>query len=229
MTQWKAVLFDMDGVLTETSTYHFLAWKELADRLGIDMDSSLNEQLKGVSRMESLERILKHGHQEGRYTNAEKQRMANEKNERYLSMIEGFTRENLFPGVYSLLNEIKGRGMQIAVASASHSAAMLCQRLEITELINFIADPKIVPGKPAPDLFLQCANALNLPPASCIGVEDAKAGIEAIKAAGMLAVGIGSPEILVQADLIYQQTGDIRLDGFFSYKKPAQNLHQGEA
>lgn len=202
----------MDGVLTETSTFHFLAWKELADSIGIAIDSTINEKLKGVSRMASLDLILAHGGKEGTFSQEERNRFAESKNNRYLEMIGNFNETNLFPGVLGLLRRLKDRKIKIAIASASFSAPLLVQRMQIEEFVDFIADPAIVPGKPQPDIFLQGAKALNLQPSECVGVEDAIAGIEAIKAAEMLAIGIGSNEQLSKADFIYRHTGEIDLE-----------------
>lgn len=211
MPKIKAFLFDMDGVLTETSTYHFLAWKELAESLGISFDETFNESLKGISRMESLERILAYGKREMDYNEEEKRRLAEEKNNRYLERISSFSESNLFPGVLPLFEELKNRQIKIAIASASLSAPLLVKQMKLDSYVDFIADPTTVPGKPQPDLFLQCAFALNLPSSACIGVEDAQAGIKAIKAAGMLAVGIGSFGQLNGADYLYHKTSDIDL------------------
>jgi beta-phosphoglucomutase len=208
----KAFLFDMDGVLTETSTYHYLAWKELADSIGIEIDSFINERLKGVSRMASLDLILVHGKKEGIYSLEGKNHLAESKNKRYLEMIDDFNETNLFPGVRELMIKLKERGIKIAIASASHSAPLLVQRMGIEEFVDFIANPANIPGKPQPDIFLQGARALNLETYECVGVEDAIAGIEAIKAAEMLAIGIGSKELLSRADFIYEHTGEIDLE-----------------
>jgi len=208
----KGFIFDMDGVLTETSENHYLAWKDLASSIDIEIDSSINEKLKGVSRKDSLEVILRHGHKENMYSEEEKKEFTELKNNRYLEMINSFDENNLFPGVLELFKELKRRGIKIAIASASESAAKLVELMKIGSFIDFIADPRKVPGKPNPDIFIQAANGLELKPKECVGVEDAIAGIEAIKSAGMLAVGIGSREQLQDADLIYQQTGQLDIE-----------------
>lgn len=212
MANIKAFLFDMDGVLTETSTYHFLAWKELADSLNIEMDLAFNEKLKGISRMASLDLILIHGNRIGELSPEEKTVLAERKNNRYLEMISNFNETNLFPGVRELLTNIKARDMKIAIASASFSAPLLVRLMKVQEYVDFIADPGIVPGKPAPDLFLQCARALQIDASACAGVEDAEAGIQAIRSAGMYAIGIGTKEQLDQADLLYRHSGDMNLE-----------------
>jgi len=208
----KLFIFDMDGVLTETSEQHFLAWKELASHIGITITREFNEQLKGISRLESLDRILEYGGVAKRYSPEEKLELAKLKNDNYVKMISRFTEENLFDGVIKLFSDLKNRDIKIAIGSASKNAPMLVALMGIKKYINYIVNPEdIEKGKPAPDTFLKAASALSIPPSACIGVEDAVAGITAIKAAGMFAVGIGEKDILKDADIVYRYTRDIDL------------------
>lgn len=212
MGKLKAMIFDMDGVITETSEYHYMAWKVLASHIGIYIDREINEQLKGISRMDSLEVILKHGQRENDFTETEKLALATTKNKRYTDMIHQFSKDNLLDGIEELFLQLREKGIKIGIASASKSAEKLLELLEIKEYVDFIVDPSTVPSKPAPDIFLAAVKGLKLEPKDCIGVEDAYAGVEAIKRANMYAVGIGSKEILNQADIVYSSPKEIDLD-----------------
>ena len=206
----KLVIFDMDGVLTESSRQHFEAWRALARELGIEIDLEFNEKLKGVSRIESLERILEHGGKRELYTGEEINTLANKKNEHYKELITHFTRDNLFEGVIKHFNYLKNNGIKIAIGSASKNAPFLLKAMEIDSFVDYIVNPaEIKNGKPAPDIFLKAAEALGIAPSECIGVEDAEAGVEAIKAAGMFAIGVGREEDLPLADVVYEHTKDI--------------------
>jgi len=211
MNRIKGVIFDLDGVITETSEYHYMAWKLLASNIGIYIDRELNEKLKGVSRMDSLDIILKHGHRDHDFSDAEKTALATSKNNRYVEMINQFTKKDLLEGVEELLCELKVLGIKIGIASASHSAKKLIGLMGIESLVDYIVDPGSVPSKPAPDIFIKAAEGLGLEPSECIGVEDAVAGIKAIKAAKMYAVGIGDKEILHEADRVYSWPSEIRM------------------
>jgi len=213
----KAVVFDLDGVITDSAAYHFAAWGEIAKKLGIPFDESYNEKLKGVSRMESLNLILDNGKGRDAYSNEDKEKWAYEKNEVYKELIKQITPKDLLPGVLDVLKECKGAGLKIALASVSKNAPFIIDRLEIAEYFDYMADAaKIERSKPFPDIFLDCINALGVDPKESIGVEDAEAGIEAIKAAGMKAVGVGSREMMHDADVILNGTGELSLDVFRS-------------
>jgi len=190
----RAVLFDLDGVLTDTAEYHYRAWQALADRLGIPFDRQANEALRGVGRMESLERILARG---GAAPSAdEKARLAEEKNEHYRRLIQGITPGDLLPGIPELLAELRAAGLRLAVASASRNAPAVVRSLGIEEAIDVVVDAgAVVKGKPDPEVFLRAAEALQVLEEDCLGVEDAEAGVEAILAAGMAAVGVGGARV----------------------------------
>ncbi len=197
----KCIVFDLDGVLTETSAQHFIAWKHLAKRLGIKLEDSFEENLKGVSRQVSLNRILALGSKD--YSDWEKAKMCEEKNLHYQKLIEDFGPENLFEGVSELFDYLKQRDIKIALASASKNAPTIINALGIAEQFDYVANPNHHPGKPAPDLFLAPIKYFGLKPEVCIGVEDASAGIEAIKKAQMHAVGIGKKTQLPAADICF--------------------------
>lgn len=203
----KCFIFDMDGVLTETNVQHFEAWKMIAEELGISIDWDFNEQLKGVSRIDSLRLILKHGNRLDQFTEEEIALLADRKNEIYKQLILVFNESNLFDKVHDLFEFLKGRGIKIAIGSASHNAPFLIQAMGLGGLTDYIVNPgDVTLGKPAPDIFLNAMAHFGLNASECIGIEDASAGISAIKAAGMYAVGIGNPVVLSEADMIYPST-----------------------
>lgn len=209
----KAIIFDLDGVLTDTAEGHYQAWQRLADELGVPFDRARNEALKGIDRMGSLERILAGS---GKVlTDAQKLDAATRKNGYYQDLIAAFTPDDLFEGVRDLLLAAKAAGLKLGVASASRNAPALLTRLGIIDLFDHVADAGAIPHpKPAPDIFLSVARALDVPAPACLGVEDSMAGITAIKAAGMPAVGIGDPAILTEADEVIGHIREFRLDHF---------------
>lgn len=204
----RAIIFDLDGVLTDTAEYHFRAWKRLADEENIPFTREDNEKLRGVSRRRSLELLLA-GRQVGEDEFLE---MMDRKNSYYREMLKQITPDELLPGVPALLREIREAGLKIAIASASKNASDVVDNLKIRDLVDVLADGN-TPGrpKPAPDLFLSAARDLGVPPAQCICVEDATAGIEAGNAAGMVTVGLGPEERVGQADLVLPGLDGVRL------------------
>jgi len=212
MKDIQLFVFDLDGVLTETSHQHYNAWKQLADELGIEIDLEFNETLKGVSRMDSLDRILALGNKQDAYTKEEKAALASKKNTNYQDMISEFTQAQLFDGVFELLQSLKSKGILIALGSASRNGPTLLRAMNIEQYFDYVVNPALVRGKPHPDIFLKACEALLVDPKNAVGVEDAVSGITAIKQAGMYAIGIGNPTILHEADIIYSHTKDIRLE-----------------
>lgn len=194
---FKGVLFDLDGVITDTAEYHYHAWKKLADGLGISIDRAFNESLKGVSREDSLRLILAHGKQQAEIPAAQFAQLAKEKNDHYVELIERFSEKDIYPGILSLLQTLKENKIKIALASASKNGPMLLEKMGLTSLFDAIADPAAVAsGKPAPDIFLEAARLIDVPITECLGIEDALAGIQAIKASGATPVGVGRVEDL---------------------------------
>lgn len=205
----QAVLFDLDGVITDTAEYHFAAWKQLAEEMGISIDRAFNETLKGVSRMESLERILQHGRSEQSLSAEAKAMLAAKKNDHFVSLLEHLTPSDISPGIMELLLELKELGVPAVIASASKNAPKILNALEIAHLFVYVVPPdSVAHGKPAPDIFLAGAAKVGADPAACIALEDAQAGIEAIKAAGMIAIGIGEEALLKAsgADIVIPNT-----------------------
>ncbi len=204
-----AAIFDLDGVLADSAVLHYAAWKRLADDLGIAFDEAANEALKGVDRMGSLRLLLALGSRVASQTEMEV--MADAKNAHFVEMVGRATPADLLPGAERLLADARAADLMLAVASASRNAPALLARLGIADRFDFIADAAVLHPKPAPDIFLACADALGVEPARCIGFEDAAAGIEAIRAAQMFAVGIGDPQALSRAHLIYPSTTAVDL------------------
>lgn len=193
---FKAVLFDLDGVITDTAEYHYLAWKALAEELGIEgVNRSFNEQLKGVSRDDSLQKILDLG--QLTVSSEEFAELADRKNRNYVDMIQKVSPRDIYPGILELLRALREKGIKIALASASKNGPFLLKQMDIEDYFDAVADPaKIAVSKPAPDIFLAAAEQVGIPISACIGIEDAQAGIQAIQAAGALPVGVGKAEDL---------------------------------
>ena len=208
----KGLIFDLDGVITDSAEYHYQAWKNLAEKLGIQIDREFNEQLKGISRMDSLERILVYGNVADQYSEAEKEILAAEKNNEYVELIKDITPKDLLPGIGQLLHEAKAAGIKLALASASKNGPMILARLEIAALFEQVVDPSLLAkGKPDPEIFMRGAEQLALSPEVCVGIEDAEAGISAINAAGMFSVGVGDEESMKAANYRVRDTSELTL------------------
>lgn len=199
--QYDAVIFDLDGVITDTARYHYLAWMRLAATQGVHFDEEFNEQLKGIDRMGSLERILMAATRQ--YSLAEKLALAEEKNAHYVALIANMTPDDLLPGAVQALDSCRAAGLKVGLASVSKNAFAVLDKLGITSKFDYVVDAaKLARGKPDPEIFLKAASALDAAPARCLGVEDAVAGVASIKAAGMTALGIGDASVLAQADFV---------------------------
>lgn len=210
---FKGVLFDLDGVITDTAEYHYLAWKKLADNLGISIDREFNEKLKGVSREDSLRLILAHGNRENDFNEVEFNHLAKMKNDNYVEMIQAVSPKDVYPGILELLKALKKANIKIALASASKNGPFLLKQMALTEYFDGIADPAAVKaGKPAPDIFILAAQVVGLSPEECLGIEDAQAGITAIKASGAIPVGVGNPEQLREDIPLVDSTDKLTLE-----------------
>lgn len=197
----KGALFDLDGVIVDTARYHYLAWKRLAEELGFEFTEEHNERLKGVSRMRSLEILLEVGGINS--SEEEKLAMAERKNSWYVEYIEKMDKTEILRGAREYLQKLKSQGVKIALGSASKNAPMILENLGITGLFDAIIDGnKVSKAKPDPEVFLLGAKELGLAAADCIVYEDAEAGIEAARRAGMGTVGIGRRDILKEADMV---------------------------
>ncbi|MFD2044218.1 beta-phosphoglucomutase [Ornithinibacillus salinisoli] len=208
----KLFIFDLDGVITDTAEYHYLAWKKLAEELDVSFDRQFNEQLKGISRMESLELILAKNRSLS-LSDHEKEKLANDKNEYYKQLIESINGENTLPGIEKLIKEIKENNIKIALGSASKNANMVLDKLGLTEYFDYIVDAaKVKKGKPDPETFTTAADAFSIHYSDCIGIEDAVAGVEAINKASMFSVGVGSTEHLAEADYVVNDTSGLQFE-----------------
>jgi beta-phosphoglucomutase len=203
----RAFIFDLDGVITDTAEFHYLAWKKLGDELGVTIDREFNEQLKGISRMDSLERILALHPSLTEMPLVEKEKLAYQKNEHYIELIQTITPEDVLPGIEELFQKLQENHIKIAIGSASKNAPMVLEKLGLTRYIDYIVDAaKVTKGKPDPETFTTAADYLNIPYGECVGLEDAAAGIQAINRAGMFSVGIGDKEHLAAADYLVSDT-----------------------
>ncbi|HJB20873.1 MAG TPA: beta-phosphoglucomutase [Candidatus Fournierella merdavium] len=188
--KYKGIIFDLDGVLCSTDRFHFQAWQETARQARAPFDETINQRLRGVSRMESLKIIL-----EGSpltFTREEKERMAREKNERYRHLLQQMTPADMPDGVRRALESLRAAGLKLAVGSSSKNAHFILERLDAEQYFDAVCDgTQIVHSKPHPEVFLKAAEMLGLPPAACLVVEDAPAGLQAARAAGMDCAGVG--------------------------------------
>lgn len=194
-------IFDLDGVICDTAKYHYLAWKSLADELGIPFNEQDNERLKGISRMESLNILLSLGKKQ--YSDQEKRLFAKLKNDRYVNYIKGMKQNETLPGVVPFLKSLRNQGYRIALGSVSKNAPTILERLQIAPLFHAVIDGNTVThAKPDPEVFLAGARAFGTAPKNCVVFEDAVAGVQAAHNAGMKCVGVGSPCILAEADRV---------------------------
>lgn len=184
------VIFDLDGVIVSTDNCHYLAWKKMADEEGIPFDRTINERLRGVSRMESLSIILEKATKD--YTDAEKEAMAARKNGYYVELIGSLTPGDMLPGAMDTLRLLKEKGIRIAIGSSSRNTPIILRQIQLDNTFDAVADGNaITRSKPDPEVFLLAAKLLGLSPENCLVVEDADAGVEAALAGGMRVLGVG--------------------------------------
>ena len=208
----QACLFDLDGVIVDTAQYHFTAWQRLADELGVPFDHADNDQLKGVSRVDSLEYILRKGNLE--LDNDTKVRLMDRKNAWYLAQVESMETEELFPGVVDFIDELRAAGVGVALGSSSKNAPLILDRCRIADRFDTVIDGNSITfSKPDPEVFLKGAEALGSTPAHTVVFEDAVSGVQAALNGGFRVVGLGDAETLGQADFI--------LDGFEGFTMEA--------
>ncbi len=207
----KAFIFDLDGVIVDTAKFHFLAWKELANELGFDFTESQNEQLKGVSRVKSLEILLDIGGVQ--LTDDRKARLMYEKNERYLEYISKMDESDILPGIKDLLIFLKEQKIPVALGSASKNAKIILKNLHLQDFFNAIVDGNdVTKAKPDPEVFTIAARKLQVKNENCIVIEDSVAGIQAANIAKMTSIGIGDRNTLYEADFILDNTKQLTTD-----------------
>lgn len=206
----KGFAFDLDGVIADTARFHGQAWHQLADKVGTEWTPELADGLKGVSRMDSLELILKTGGHENDYSQKEKEALAAEKNDNYIKLVETLTPADILPGMKDFLDELKENGYYIVLASASKNAPKVLKYLQLTDYFEGIVDPaKLTHGKPDPEIYSEAAKLMNLPADQVAGLEDAQAGVESINRAGELSIGFGAD--LKDADVKFADTAEVSL------------------
>jgi beta-phosphoglucomutase len=213
----KACLFDLDGVIVDTAKYHYLAWKELANGLDFDFTEHDNERLKGVSRMESLNILLEIGNVKA--SKDEKEKMADEKNKRYVGYITQMEPNEILPGVVAFLTSLKKAGIKTAIGSASKNAPSIIDKLKIGHLFDVIIDGNVVQNaKPDPEVFLKGALALNVAPSECIVFEDAASGVEAAINGRMKCIGVGDPSVLHKANMVISGFEGFTIDQLMEFQ-----------
>ncbi len=213
----KACLFDLDGVIVDTAKYHYIAWKELANELGFDFTETNNERLKGVSRMASLDILLEIGCIN--MSDEKKEALASRKNDRYVEYITKMNADEILPGAKEFLVALRQAGIKTALGSASKNAPIILERVGLTPYFDAIIDGnKTSKAKPDPEVFLKGAEALGVLATECVVFEDAEAGVEAALAGGMKCVGIGSPKVLGNANLIIDGLHQMTVDRLINIK-----------
>ncbi|KJY55863.1 Beta-phosphoglucomutase [Lactobacillus kullabergensis] len=208
----KGVLFDLDGVIADTSVYHFQAWRKLIKiHFNLELPDELEKQTKGVSRTDSLKAILKFLNIS--VSQEQFNEMTTEKNNIFRNLLASLTPANILPGISELISSLKKNNVKLSLASASLNGPFILEKLQLTKAFDAIADPsKVAAGKPAPDIFIAAAEAINLKPQDCVGIEDSIAGITAINKSGALSVGVGSKTDLKDAKLLFPKTAALNYD-----------------
>ena len=197
--RFKGVIFDLDGVLVHTDEFHYLAWKSLADELGVHFDRIINNRLRGVSRMDSLEIVLENS--SVKYTDEEKVRFAAVKNERYVKLLDGMSANSVDESVTTALSKLKAMGLKLAIGSSSKNTKLILQKTGLDKYFDAVSDgTNITRSKPDPEVFIKAAQFINEQPCDCIVVEDAYSGIDAAKDGGFTAVAIGDAANYSRAD-----------------------------
>ncbi len=208
--KYKAVIFDLDGVICFTDKYHYQAWKEMADGIGVYFDEVINNRLRGVSRMASLDIILERS--EKSYTEEEKEKLAAQKNEIYKKLLEQMSPADLSDEVKNTLDELRKRGYKLAIGSSSKNTKMILKQLGLDGYFDAISDgTNITHSKPDPEVFLKAAQFLGMDPEACLVVEDALAGIDAAVAGGFDSAGVGEAATHEKVTYPMETFGDLSL------------------
>lgn len=211
---YQGIIFDLDGVICHTDRYHFLAWKQIADQLGINFDDRINDRMRGVSRMDSLEILLEEYHGEP-LTVAQKAALAEKKNQLYVGLLQNMGEADLSEEVRKTMDTLRSRGRKLAIGSSSKNTKLILKRLGLTGYFDAVSDgTNITRSKPDPEVFLCAAQYLGLCPGKCLVVEDAKAGIMAAKAGGFDSAGLGEAAAFAFVTYPLQSFSDLlKLDG----------------
>ena len=207
----KGFIFDLDGVIVDTAKYHFLAWRRLANSIDVDFTEVQNEQLKGVSRVKSLEKILEWGNK----TISEEQFTAlmTTKNDEYLSYVDQMDASEILPDVPKILNFLKENNQPIALGSASKNARGILKKVNLLDDFDAIVDgTNVTKAKPDPEVFLNAAKSINIEPQNCIVFEDSVAGVQAANLAKMISIGIGEKETLHEANFVFTDFTEISIE-----------------
>lgn len=211
MAVLKACIFDLDGVIVDTAIYHYKAWRRLANSLGFDFTEEQNEELKGISRVESLKIILNWG--SIRKTDEEMEQLATQKNNWYVAMIKEMTPAQILPGAKEFLDDVKANSYLIALGSASKNSELILTQIGLTRYFDVLIDGnKVAKSKPDPEVFLVAAKELNVKPEECVVFEDAIAGVQAAKNGNMKVIGIGDKTILKIADLVVNGLDEMTIE-----------------
>lgn len=207
----KGIIFDLDGVIVDTAKFHFLAWRKLANDLGFDFTEAQNEELKGVSRVHSLKKILNWGNME--LSEAEFQRQMDLKNENYLSYVTTMDEREILPGVSKVISYLIENNIPFALGSASKNAPLILEKIGLLDAFIAIVDGNDVSkAKPDPEVFLVAADKLNLKPENCLVFEDSVAGIQAANNANMTSIGIGEKAVLHEGDYVFTDFTEISIE-----------------
>lgn len=213
----RGVIFDLDGVLVSTDEFHFQAWKELADAEGVPFSREVNQRQRGVSRMESLDILLEAAERD--YSDDEKAAMAERKNTTYRALLDGLGPDDALPGAREMLTALRERGVAVAVGSSSRNTPVIMERLDLVAAVDAVADGNdITRSKPDPEVFLVAAERLGLPPEACLVVEDAPAGIEAGRRAGMAVFGVDTQGILGDVPDRAASLADVTVDDLLAVR-----------
>lgn len=213
----EAVIFDLDGVIVSTDEYHYLAWQRLADEEGVCFDRGINQRLRGVSRMASLEILLEKSPRT--YSDEQKHELADRKNSYYLQSLSALTSNDVLPGAAEIIETLKGRRIKVAVASSSRNAPFILDRIGLAGGFDAVVDGNdIFASKPDPEVFLRTAERLGVEPSQCLVIEDAVAGVEAALAAGMAVLAVGHAAEDGRAAMTAKDLGSISADDLLSFQ-----------
>ena len=210
----EAVIFDLDGVIVTTDDYHYEAWKKIADQENIYFDREINERLRGVSRMESLDIILEKSSKI--YNEEEKIELATRKNDYYKNLLENLTKEDILPGILETLNFLENKKIKTAIGSSSKNTIFILNKIGLIDKFDAIVDGTMIKNsKPDPEVFLQAAEKVGIKAEKCLVVEDADAGVEAGKRAGMRVLGVGSAKNNENADYKSENMEEFNIASIF--------------